>query len=100
MRSATTRTLRGVMRRYRRDALAFMSSPLRYFGAGPAGAAGAGAPGAPPRAPGGPGGPGLALFSPGWAWEGWGGGDPPPLWPTLFSGPKTGVNMRPVCTAE
>src|SRR5438552_17110409 len=98
MRSATTRTLRGVIRRYRRDALASMSR-LRYFGAGAAGAAaGIGAPGVAGGAPGAPG--FTAFLSPVWPWKVRVGANSPSLWPTLFSGTETGVDVQPLGTSR
>src|SRR5258708_36428513 len=80
MRSATTRTLRGVMRRYLSLAVASMVSlALAYFAAAAA-AAGAGAPGPAPGL--------AALLSPGWAWKGRRRADSPRFWATLFSGPE------------
>src|SRR5260370_34175684 len=92
MRSATTRTLRGVMRRYLSLAVASMVSlALAYFAAAAA-AAGAGAPGPAP---------GLAAFlSPVWAWEVRVGAHSPRLWPTQVSGTESGQNLRPCLTAE
>src|SRR6185295_15241633 len=70
---------------------------LRYFAAGAAGAgAGApGAPGAPPVAPG-----FTAFLSPVWPWKVRVGANSPSLWPTMFSVTNTGMNLRPLWTAN
>src|SRR5438105_5625139 len=99
IRSATTRTLRGVMRRYLRCAVAsIVISWSPYFGAGAAGAAaGAGAPGAETGPP--PVGA-LAFLSPVWPWKVRVGANSPSLWPTMFSVTNTGMNLRPLWTAK
>src|SRR5205814_7543757 len=72
--------------------------------AGAAGAAGAGAPGVAGAAgaPGAPGRavPGLTFLSPVWPWKVRVGANSPSLWPTMFSVTNTGMNLRPLCTAN
>src|SRR6478736_3343597 len=60
------------------------------------GAAAGAALGAAPAPP-----PGAAFLSPGlWPWNVRVGANSPSLWPTMFSVTKTGMNLRPLCTAN